>query len=491
MIKKLRERSSINVITGLLFQVINTILGIALPYLFITNFGSETNGLLSSIGQFFVYLGMLEAGVGTATIQALYKPIAQNDRNTINRILSATNKYYIKTGVIYFVLVLLLGLVYPLFVKTSIPYSTVAIVVFLNGAGSIWGFFVQAKYVLLLKAEGKLYILNILSIITSVLKNVGKIVAIYLGYDLIVVYIVQFAVTVLVSSVILIYIRKQYEWIDLSVEPDYSSIYQKNAVLVQQITWIVFNHTDIMLLTLMTGDLVLVSIYSVYTLIYSSVQNLIDSVGNGFQYKIGGAAQGTTKAFFKYFEKYEIFYYFVGFSLNTIAYILTVPFLKLYVGNAKDGNYMMPYLPTLFLAVQVLNTVRGVNKQPIEGAGHFIGTRKISIGEAIINIITSFILVFRFKIYGVLIGTILALLFGTVMFFKYINEKIFKTFSFRRSGKLLIYLPTVVIVSIVGKNVFPPAYNYLQLILYAIPLSLVCAVIFGIESAAIVKRIKG
>lgn len=491
MIKRLRERSSINVITGLLFQIINTILGIALPYLFITNYGSETNGLLSSIGQFFVYLAMLEAGVGTATIQALYKPIAQNDRNTINRILSATNKYYIKTGGIYFALVLLLGLAYPLLVKTTIPYSTVTIIVFLHGAGSIWSFFVQAKYELLLKAEGKLYILNVLSMVASFLKNAGKIVAIYLGYDVVAVYIVQLVVTVLVSLVVLLYIKIRYEWIDLSVEPDFGSIYQKNAVLIQQITWVIFNHTDVLLLTLVTGDLVLVSIYSVYTLIFSAVQNLINAVANGFQHRIGRAAQDTPKAFLRYFEKYEILYYFVGFSLNTIAYILTVPFLKLYVGNAKDGNYMMPYLPTLFLAVQVLNTVRGVNKQPIEGAGHFVGTRRIAIGEAIINIVTSLILVFRFNIYGVLAGTILALLFGTVMFFKYINENIFKTFPFRRSSKLLIYLSTVVIVSIVGINVFPPVYNYLQLILYAIPLSLVCAVIFGIESAAIVKRIKG
>lgn len=485
----MRDRSSINVITGLLFQIINTILGIALPYLFITNYGSETNGLLSSIGQFFIYMGILEAGVGTATIQALYKPIAQDDRNSINRILSATNKYYIKTGFIYFVLVVLLGLAYPLLVKTNIPSTTVAMVVFLHGAGSIWNFFVQAKYELLLKAEGKIYILNILSMFASILKNAGKIIAIYLGYDVVAVYIVQFAVTVLVSLIILVYVSKNYKWIDLSVEPSFSAIYQKNAVLVQQITWVIFNHTDIMLLTFVTGNLILVSIYSVYTLVFSSVQNLINAVANGFQHKIGRSAQDTPKAFLRYFEKYEVFYYFVGFSLNTIAYILVTPFLKLYVGNAKDGNYIMQFLPTLFLIVQVLNTIRGVNKQPIEGAGHFIGTRKISIGEMIINVGISLALVFRLSIYGVLLGTISALLFGTIMYIKYINENIFKCLPYRGSGKILIYLITVGIMSAVGIRVFPLVNNYLQLVIYALPLSLVCVMVFGIESLIIVKKL--
>lgn len=90
-----------NVFSGVLGQIITLGLGIILPRLFILSFGSEMNGLLSSINQFYVYIGLLEAGVGTATLQALYAPISSQDKVKINSILSATNLYYYKTGIFY------------------------------------------------------------------------------------------------------------------------------------------------------------------------------------------------------------------------------------------------------------------------------------------------------------------------------------------------------------------------------------------------------
>lgn len=58
------------------------------------NYGSEANGLVASITQIIAYLSLLEAGVGAASIQALYRPIGQNDRSKINDILAATSIYY-------------------------------------------------------------------------------------------------------------------------------------------------------------------------------------------------------------------------------------------------------------------------------------------------------------------------------------------------------------------------------------------------------------
>lgn len=99
-----------NILSGFLGQVITLLLGIILPRLFIMTFGSEINGLLSSVNQVYVYIGLLEAGVGTATLQALYKPIASQEKDSINSILSATKMYYYKTGFFYGLAVLLFAI---------------------------------------------------------------------------------------------------------------------------------------------------------------------------------------------------------------------------------------------------------------------------------------------------------------------------------------------------------------------------------------------
>ena len=68
---------------GVISQVITLLLGIIIPKLMIVSYGSEVNGLLSSIRQVFVYVALLEAGIGTASLQALYAPIVLMTKNVL------------------------------------------------------------------------------------------------------------------------------------------------------------------------------------------------------------------------------------------------------------------------------------------------------------------------------------------------------------------------------------------------------------------------
>ena len=68
-----------NLISSLAYQVVLISLSFLLPRLYLENFGSEVNGVLSTIKQIFTYMVLLEAGVGLATTQALYKRIGEKD----------------------------------------------------------------------------------------------------------------------------------------------------------------------------------------------------------------------------------------------------------------------------------------------------------------------------------------------------------------------------------------------------------------------------
>ena len=78
-----KKRSVYNLLFSAFGQIVTIAFGVILPKLFIVSFGSEVNGLLSSVTQAFVYVNLLEAGVGTATLQALYGPIARKDQHGI------------------------------------------------------------------------------------------------------------------------------------------------------------------------------------------------------------------------------------------------------------------------------------------------------------------------------------------------------------------------------------------------------------------------
>ena len=111
------QKGIYNIIFGILGQALTVVFAIIVPKVIIEYYGSEVNGLLSSISQILVYLGLFEAGVGTASLQALYQPIAEGGKKDINSILSATNKYYKRTSKLYFAALVVFSVIYPFVVK--------------------------------------------------------------------------------------------------------------------------------------------------------------------------------------------------------------------------------------------------------------------------------------------------------------------------------------------------------------------------------------
>ena len=364
------QKIKYNLIVGFGSQLLTIILGIVIPRLTLVNYGSEVNGLINSITQIYSYIGLLEAGIGTAAVQALYRTVGSEDRNRTNAILAATNRYYNRTGVLYTIAIIAFSLIYPLLVSTEIPTVTVVLIILLNGAGSVIGFFVQRKYLLLLQAEGKNYIESTLTMILNVLRNVAKIVLMAMGMDVILVQAVSMLLGFIQMVYITMYIKKHYAWIDLTVEPDYESISQSKNVLVHQLSSLIFNNTDSIILTVFCG-LKVVSVYSLYTMLFSMISNALSVVINSVVFSLGQAYHTDRKRFDEMYDAYELFYMTLVFALYSVAYYFILPFVKRYTAGVTDINYLDPLLPTLMVSLYLLSCGRSAPSQAINIAGHF------------------------------------------------------------------------------------------------------------------------
>ena len=484
----MQKRGKLNIITGVFHQVLNTALGLVLPYLFLVNYGSETNGLISSVGQLFTCLALLEAGVGAASLQALYKPVAEQDRDSISAILSATNKYYKKTGIIYLACIAVLCAGYPYFVESALSDTTIRLVILFQGAGAVVGYFIQAKYNCLFRAEGKNYLLNCILILETIVKNFGKIIAIRLGYGIVMVQVVQFVTLALEAVFISTYVRKKYSWLDLRKLPNYQAIAQKNAVLVQSVAWMVFNHTDILILTFFAKDFKLVSVYSVYLLVFEAIQNVTNTIRIGLQFRIGRAALDSPDQFAEHYRKYSAVISAVSSCLFVITYLLAAPFVGIYTGGTTDANYLLRFLPELFFAYKFIYSFRAMNRQVVEVTGRFADTKHIAVWEACINLGVSMLLVFRFDIYGVLIGSIAALLYSTVAYIRFIEKEHFmgqKKFLMKQ-----IFINAIPAVAAIAMNqwVSIQASGYGMLILKGMAVVLCAAAVYALVCSFMLKR---
>ena len=471
-----------NLILGIASEVLTIILGIIVPRLVLTNYGSEVNGLLGSVSQIYAYVALLEAGVGTATVQALYRTVSKNNRDETNAVLAATNRYYHRTGLLYLLAILLFSILYPLTVDTSIPLITIVLVIVFNGLGSVINYFFQAKYFLLLSAEGKNYIKNGLTMFTNVFKNIAKIVLIRAGFDVVFVQAIAMVVSLIQMVYVTWYIKKYYSWIDLTVEPDFASISQSKNVLVHQITGLVFNNTDNITLTYFAG-LKMVSVYSMYNMMYGMINTAQVTLAGSVVFVLGQTYHSDRKRFLELYDCYELYYVALSFALYTVMNFFILPFFTLYTAGVNDINYINRYLPYMFSSIALLSCARNAPNNVISFAGHFKQTQYRFMLEAAINLGVSLVAVQFLGIYGVLLGTIVALFYRTNDIILYTSSKLLKRSPWVSYRRLLICIGVFALIQLLNRFWLFEMASYISLFLFAIPYTvLVFLLYFGMAS---------
>lgn len=417
------KRSILNLTYGLGSQLITILLGFFIPRLIMVNYGSEANGLIASIVQIISYLALLEAGVGAASIQALYKPVASNDRSHINSILAATSSYYKKTGIYYFFSVLLIALIYPFVITSEFNPLTIMVIILFTGMGGAINYYYQGKFKVLLAAEGKSYIETSIVTVANILNNIVRIILLLQGVDIIAVQASFFVLTLLQIVAFYVYINRNYKWINLNLKPDYEAIGQKNSVLVHEISYLVFRNTDVLILTLFT-NLKIVSIYVMYNMIFNIVDNIVQTINGSVKAALGQSYHESKEAFIKFYDAYEVYFMGLIFSILTVVYILILPFMRLYTSGVTDINYIDFWLPVLFVIIKLLTNARTSSNNVITIAGHFKKTQNRSIMESAINLIASIVFVIFMGMYGVLLGTIVALLYRSIDIVVYASKNL-------------------------------------------------------------------
>lgn len=455
---------------GILAQLLTIAIGIIIPRLVLINLGSESNGLLSSVGNILTYMSLLEAGVGTATLQALYKPCAINDQLSVNRIMAATDYFYRRTGKVYLLIVLVITVVYTFVVKTDLSRLDVFIVVLLSGLSGVISYFFQGKFKIFLSAEGKSYINTNIVTIVHVAASFMKAFLLYAGFGVVAVQISAFTFNLIQMLLYQIYMKRHYSWLNMEVRPDFDAINQRNAVLVHQISGLIFSNTDVLLLTVFVG-LKEVSVYSMYAMIYGMVKSMAVVLYESYTYALGQSFNTNRKRFIRMFDAYEVLTMMITFSLYCICRIMMNPFLMLYTSGVHDIQYVDPYLPWLFAIFYLLHNGRISSSTVINIAQRFEETQWRSVLESIINVSVSVICVIRFGIYGVLMGTIAALLYRT-------NDMIIYASHILERSCLITYKRWILNISLfiglsIGIDKFTiPAGDYIQLLLSAVVISI-------------------
>lgn len=432
---------------SLIAQIITILLGLIIPRITIVGYGSSINGLLSSVSQIVAYLILFEAGIRAVAQQAMYKTLAKNDFTATNEILSAVNKNYTQIGLMYFIGLICLSFIYPLAVEVEgLNFISVAMVVLFSGLGNVISFFITGKYNILIESDGRAYVLTNLNTIISIVNHIIKIILIYMGFSVVTVVVTTFVVYVIQNIYIFRYVKSNYDWIDISVTPNMQSLEQSNHAFAHQVSTLILRNTDVLILTLFC-NLKIVSVYAMYKLILGYLGNFLSVPLNSCNFAMGQLFNKDRTEYKKHVDALEISFNSLVFAVLTTAAMLMLPFLSIYTAGISDVNYVDKYIMVLFVAAELLDLIRMPCLRTINYAKHYKQTISRSIFESSINLIVSIVGVIYMGIYGVLIGTVVALLYRTMDIIIYANKKILDRSPLKSLASVVINLALMVLIT--------------------------------------------
>lgn len=401
----------LNTVLSLLHQVVSLVCGFILPRLFLQYYGSETNGLVSSIAYFLGFITFAECGIGAVVQSSLYKPLAVGDEDEISRIIVSADNFFKKIAYLLVGYTVVLMLVYPLITIKSYDYLFTLSLIFIISISSFVQYYFSMSYRLLLVADQKAYVQLGSRIIALVLNTVMSVIMLRIGFGVRIVKLMTSVVFLIQPVVMIWYVKRNYH-IDRKIDMGGKEpIKQKWNGLAHHIAAVVHDNTDVVVLTLFS-TLASISVYGVYNQVVMGIRQIVTSITTGMQSLLGNMyASKETDALNRTFESFEWIMHTVTVIFFTCACILVIPFVRVYTNGITDTNYIVPTFAVIICIANALYCLRIPYNMMVMAAGHYKETQASAIIEACINIGVSIILVIKFGLIGVAIGTMIAMIY--------------------------------------------------------------------------------
>lgn len=463
------EASIKNTVSSITMQLVAMAIGLILPRLYLTSFGSEVNGLVSSISQFIAYFTLVEAGLASATTATLYLPLAEKNHDKICGILSAVKKFYFNIGYSFSGLVLGLAIIYPFLVKTDVlsNFETGMLVLALGFSGAL-DFFTLSRHRVLLTADQKYYVVANASIIASIVNFVLVFISIKMGCSIVGVRIVALTSFILRSLILNTYVHKYYKYINYTVSPDYHALNKRWDAMILQFLGLAQNSMPIVMLTFFT-TLKVVSVYSVYNMVASSILLILASITNGFAASFGDMiAKKETENFQRNYRQYELLFFMLMIWAYSCMNILCIPFVKIYTQGINDVNYIQPLVAFLFVSNGIAYNLKTPAGTLIGSAGVFKETKRATMVQTVIVLGLSFLLAPFWGIVGILIALIISNLYRDIDLVVFMSRNVTKIPYSRSFIRIINCIIIFVITNLPFQFIHADANSFAQWCLVAI-----------------------
>ena len=431
-----------NFISALIYQAVHIIQGLILPRLIISYFGSDVNGLISSITQFLSFISLLEGGLGAVVLAELYRPIEENDIEKIQSIVYSCRKLFRQLAIVYVLYTLVLSIIYPLFISHEFTFGYICTLTLILSITTLGQYLFAISNKLLLQAAQKVYIVNYVCSGTLLINITLFVILLFFFPQIHLLKLCSGLVFLLQPILYNHFVDKKYKNAEIVFDKSYR-LNNRWSGFAQNLAYFINMNTDIAVVTVCMG-IKNVSVYSIYMLGINAVRQVISNAEISYQSALGKYyVMDNLDNLENKFKRFEEAFWGISIVLFCACLQLINPFVSLYTKGVNDADYYQPIFAIIMVLANMLYCVREPYRIMVYSAGKFKETNIGSILEAVLNLTISLMLVFRFGLIGIALGTLIAILYRLLYFIVYLKKTMFTTSLVGRFIKLFVELMIV------------------------------------------------
>ena len=452
------KNATINLIASIGSYAISTIIAFVYRTFFIKELGSVYLGVQGLFTSMLTLLSLVELGVGNALTFSMYKPLAKKNEEKVRQLL----KYYEKAYRIIAVIVLGFGISLLPFIdffikgRPDIPESLefIYLLYVFNSALSYLCIYKQS----ILQADQKGFVVSLSNSVFQIFRTILQIVSLFILKSFIITLVIQIACTVIGNLFISKYAEKKYPYIrNLKNVKEIEKTEKKTitdkirALFLYKIGSYIVNGTDSILISEFVG-IVENGMYSNYLMPISVIKSLFEFGCNALTPGLGNKSASVSSDLGESKEEDFLTLLYIHFLFCSVITSSFIAFIERFIFVWAGPDYLLGDLTVIFLGINMyMYCMRRVSISYRNAFGLYTYARYKPIVEAIINLFASLLLMIKFGLAGVVMGTTVGELLTSFWIEPYVLYKHhFKKTQKEYWEKYIVYSLITLVFTIVG-----------------------------------------
>ena len=397
-----------NIFFNLLMKIYNMVVPFLLRTLFIYIMGVQYMGLGSLFTSILSVLNLAELGVGSAMVYSMYKPLSEDDIDTVCALMNLYKKYYRIIGFVVLALGVLFCPILPYIIKDELPADiNLYVLYFLNLASTVITYWLFAYKNCIINANQRNDITSKIQIIINALTSILQVIVLVVFRNYYLYLIVSIVMGLLSNIITAVVADKMFPHFQAKGQLPKKSISAINKrvrdLFTAKLGTVVVHSSDTIVISAFLG-LTALTQYQNYYFIMTSVAGFIAIVYSSMTSIIGNSIVSETWE--KNYRDFKILFFIISWisGICSACFLcLYQPFVELWMGKELLLDFGMVICFCTYFFASEINRVFLLYK---DASGMWHSDKYRSLTISLLNLGLNIASVKYLGLYGIILSTI-------------------------------------------------------------------------------------